>query len=81
MSLNMQDIVGVTLWNMRHNVDILEETRELPMEQLRPKRLQWFGHLQRMHMRDHALATEATPKVQTERNEEEARAGEHLCCG
>ena len=45
----LRDIVGVTLWDMRHNVDILEETGELPMkEKLRLKRLQWFGHLQRM---------------------------------
>ena len=42
------DIVGVTLWDIRHNVDILEETGGLPIkEQLRLKRLQWFGHLQR----------------------------------
>ena len=45
----LRDIVGVTLWDMRRNVDILEETGELPVEeQLRQKRLQWFGHLQRM---------------------------------
>ena len=45
----LRDIVGVTLWDMRRNVDILEETGELPIkEQLRLKRLQWFGHLQRM---------------------------------
>ena len=35
----LQDIMGVSLWRMRHNVDILEETGELPIkEQLR---LQW----------------------------------------
>ena len=45
----LRDIVGVTLWDKRRNVDILEETGELPIEeQLRQKRLQWFGHLQRM---------------------------------
>ena len=45
----LRDIVGVTLWDMRRNVDILEETGELPIkEQQRLKRLQWFGHLQRM---------------------------------
>ena len=45
----LRDIVGVTLWDMRRNGDILEETGELPIgEQLRLKRLQWFGHLQRM---------------------------------
>ena len=50
----LRDIVGVTLWDMRRNVDILEETGELPIkEQLRLKRLQWFGHLQRMP--DHQL--------------------------
>ena len=37
----LQDIVGVTLWDMRHNVDILEETGGLSIkEQLRLKRLQ-----------------------------------------
>ena len=45
----LRDIIGVTLWDKRRNVDILEETGELPVEeQLRLKRLQWFGHLQRM---------------------------------
>ena len=45
----LREIVGVTLWDRRRNVDILEETGELPIEeQLRHKRLQWFGHLQRM---------------------------------
>ena len=45
----LRDIVGVTLWDKRRNVDILEETGELAIEeQLRQKRLQWFGHLQRM---------------------------------
>ena len=45
----LREIVGVTLWDRRRNVDILEETGELPVEeQLRHKRLQWFGHLQRM---------------------------------
>ncbi len=35
------DIVDVTLWDLRCNVDILEETGELPIkEQLRLKRLQ-----------------------------------------
>ena len=44
-----QDIMGVTLWDMWCNVDILEESGELPIkEQLRLKRLQWFGHLQKM---------------------------------
>ena len=44
----LRDIVVVTLWDIRHNVDVLEETGGLPIkEQLRLKRLQWFGHLQR----------------------------------
>ena len=45
----LQDIVGVTLWHKRRNADVLRETKEHPIEhQLRQKRLQWFGHLQRM---------------------------------
>ena len=45
----LQEIAGVTLWDRRKKVDILEETDELPVEeQLHHKRLQWFGHLQRM---------------------------------
>ena len=39
----------MTLWDMLHNIDILEETGELPIkEQLRMKRFQWFRHPQRM---------------------------------
>ena len=46
---HLHDIVGVTLWDKRRNVDILEENVELPIEeQLRQKRLRWFRHLQRM---------------------------------
>ena len=46
----LQDILGVTLWDMKRNADILRETGELPIEeQLRRKRLQWFGHVQRMY--------------------------------
>ena len=34
---------------MHRNVDILKETSELPVEeQLRQRRLQWLGHVQRM---------------------------------
>ena len=45
----LRDILGVTLWHKQRNVDILRETEEHPVEQqLRQKRLQWFGHLQRM---------------------------------
>ena len=45
----LRDILGITLWDMRRNADILKETSELPIEeQLRQKRLQWFGHVQRV---------------------------------
>ena len=45
----LRDILGVTLWHRHHNSDILRETGEPPVEdQLRQKRLQWFGHMQRM---------------------------------
>ena len=45
----LRDILGVTLWHKHRNADILTETGELPVEhQLRLKRLQWFGHVQRM---------------------------------
>ena len=45
----LREIVGVTLWDKRRNVDILEKTGELPVEeQLHHKWLQWFGHLQRV---------------------------------
>ena len=64
----LRDIIGVTLWDKRRNTNILEETGELPVgEQLRQKRLQRFGHLQRMP------ATKAALKMQTKRKEEEAR--------
>ena len=44
----LREIVGVKLWDRRRNVDILEETREPPIEeQLRQRWLQWFGHLKR----------------------------------
>ena len=62
------DIVGVTLYDMRHKADILEETGELPIkEELRLKRLQWFRHLQRDAR---PSATEATAAMQTKRKEE-----------
>ena len=45
----LREILGVMLWDRRRNADIFEETCELPVEeQLGHKRLQWFGHLQRM---------------------------------
>ena len=45
----LRDILGLTLWDMHQNVDILKETGELPVEeQLRQRRLQWLGHVQRM---------------------------------
>ena len=60
----LREIVGVTLWDRRRNVDILEETSELPVEeQLRHKRLQWFGHLQRENARK--LAREAGSEMPT----------------
>ena len=51
----LRNILGLTLLDRRRNIDILEETGELPIEhQLRKKRLQWFGHLSRMP--DHRIA-------------------------
>ena len=45
----LRDILGLTLWDRRRNTDILEECGETTMrEQLRMKRLQWFGHIMRM---------------------------------
>ena len=45
----LREIVGVALWDMRCNVDILEETGELPIKgQLRLMRLRWIRHLHRM---------------------------------
>ena len=45
----LRDIIGVTLWNKRRNEDILAEVGEIPVEdQVKLRRLQWFGHLQRM---------------------------------
>ena len=45
----LREIVGVMLWDRRRNVDILEETGKLPVEeQLHHKQFEWFGHLQRM---------------------------------
>ena len=45
----LRDILGLTLWDMHRNVDILKETDELPVEeQLRQRQLQWLGHVQQM---------------------------------
>ena len=43
------DILGLTLWDRCRNADVVEECGEATMrDQLRLKRLQWFGHLMRM---------------------------------
>ena len=43
----LQDIIGMNLWSKRRN-DILTEIGEIPVEhQVKLRRLQWFGHLQR----------------------------------
>ena len=45
----LRDIIGVTLWDQKRNEDILAETGKMPVEdQLKLKRLRWFGYLQRM---------------------------------
>ena len=45
----LRDILGLTLWDRCCNADILEECGKATMrDQLRLKRLQWFGHLMRM---------------------------------
>ena len=45
----LRDILGITLWDMRRNADILKKTGDLPIEkQLRQKQMQWFGYVQRM---------------------------------
>ena len=45
----LRNILGITLWNRVRNSDILERTGVLPVEeQLRQRRLQWFGHVWRM---------------------------------
>ena len=45
----LRDILNLTLWDRRRNADVLEECGETAVrDQLRIKRLQWFGHLMRM---------------------------------
>ena len=62
--------MGVTLWDMQHNVDILEETGELPLkEDLRLKRLQWSDTCRGCQTIGHRT----TVAVQTERKKEAAR--------
>ena len=42
-------LVGITLWNRVWNIDILERTGMVSVEdQLKQRRLQWFGHVWRM---------------------------------
>ena len=42
----LRDILGLTLWDMHQNVDILKAAGELPVEvQLIHIRLQWLGHM------------------------------------
>ena len=45
----LRDILGLTLWGRRRNVDVLEECGETTVrDQLRLKQLQWLGHVLRM---------------------------------
>ena len=45
----LRDIQDLTLWDRCRNADVLEECGETTMrDQLRLKRLQWFGHLMQM---------------------------------
>ena len=46
----LRDILGFTLLNKKRNEDILKLSGQIPIEdELRKKRLQWFGHVQRMN--------------------------------
>ena len=64
----LRDIVGVTLWHRHRNSDILRETGEPPVEdQLRQKRLQWFGHMQRMP--EHRVQKQVLRAAQKERKD------------
>ena len=48
----LHDILGVTLWDRMQNMAIQEKIGELLVEdQLRQRRLQWFGHVWRMATR------------------------------
>ena len=45
----LRDILGITLWNRVRNIDILERTGKVSVEdQLKQRHLQWFGHVWRM---------------------------------
>ena len=45
----LRDILGITLWNRVRNTDIPERTGMVSVEdQLKQRRLQWFGHVWRM---------------------------------
>ena len=45
----LRDILGFTLLDKKRNEDILRMTGQPPIEiELRKRRLQWFGHVQRM---------------------------------
>ena len=71
----LQDILGLTLWDMHRNVDILKETGELPVEeQLRHMRLQWLGDVEGMP--DHC------PQKQLLKCRPQGREGQvELLCG
>ena len=45
----IRDILGITLWNRVRNTDIMERTGMVSVkDQLKQRRLQWFGHVWRM---------------------------------
>ena len=45
----LKDILGFALLDKMRNEDILKLTGQIPIEEeLRKRRLQWFGHVQRM---------------------------------
>ena len=62
----------VTLWDKRRNADILEETRELPVEEHATK-VEEAPVVRTPTENARPSATEAASKVQTKRKEEEAR--------
>ena len=69
------DIVGVTLWDMQRNVDILDETGELPIKEQQIEETP----VVRTAVEDaRPLTTEATAAVQTE---EKRGSQKGLACG